>query len=171
MQPAPLGPAARRPYSQRPGNVRLPAALRYVSTAEPVAWRAMPYRGLAWVMDRFQGRRLDALNAWFFRTRFPSDIAEPLIAGGFWFRGGADALRSLVGQRFVPRLAAYEGPTLFLNGTWDLPFRLSARTFARAARRARRVRLAGATHLANLDRPAAFAEAVRRFARSLDQPD
>jgi len=46
-------------------------------------------------------------------------------------------------------------------------FRLAARTFAAVAVDARRVRLAGATHLANLDRPLAFSEAVRRFARSL----
>jgi pimeloyl-ACP methyl ester carboxylesterase len=152
--------------ARHPGLVR--GLVLSGSTAEPVAWRSMPYRGLAWVMERFEGRRLDALNAWFFRTRFPPDIAEPLIAGGFWFRGGADALRSLVGQSFVSRLAAYDGPTLFINGTWDLPFRLSARTFARAARRPRRVRLGGATHLANLDRPAAFDAAIRRFMVALD---
>lgn len=141
------------------------------STAEPVAWRSLPYRGLAWVMEHFAGRRLDALNAWFFRTRFPPDIAEPIVAGGFWYAGGAAALRSLVGRSFVPRLAAYDGPTLLLNGTWDLPFRLSARTFARAAQRPRRVRLAGATHLANLDRPLAFDAAIRRFMAALDEAE
>ena len=78
------------------------------------------------------------------------------------------ALRALVGQRFTPRLATYPGPTLFLNGTYDLPFRLSVRAFAGAARQPRRVRLAGATHLANLDRPAAFNAAVRSFVRSLE---
>ena len=137
------------------------------STAEPVAWRALPYRGLASVMERFAGERLDRLNRWFFRTRFPAATAEPIVAGGFWYAGGAAALRSLVGRSFVPALAAYDGPTLFLNGTWDLPFRLSATTFARAARQPRRVRLAGATHLANLDRPRAFDLAVRRFVASL----
>jgi pimeloyl-ACP methyl ester carboxylesterase len=138
------------------------------STAEPVAWRALPYRGLAWVMERFAGERLDQLNRWFFRTRFPAATAEPIVAGGFWYAGGARALRSLVGRSFVPALAAYDGPTLFLNGTWDLPFRLSATTFARAARRPRRVRLAGATHLANLDRPRAFDVAIRRFMVALE---
>jgi pimeloyl-ACP methyl ester carboxylesterase len=141
------------------------------STAEPVAWRSIPYRGLAVVMERFAGERLDALNRWFFRTRFPPEIAEPIVAGGFWYAGGATALRSLVGRSFVPRLAAYDGPTLLLNGTWDLPFRLSARTFARAARRPRRVRLGGATHLANLDRPRAFNAAVRRFMTALDEAE
>ena len=138
------------------------------ASAEPVAWRALPYRGLAWVMASVPVDRLDALNRWMFRSRYPAAISDPIVAAGFWYAGGAAALRALVGESFLPRLATYPGPTLFLNGTYDLPFRLSARTFARTARHPRRVRLAGATHLANLDRPAAFTLAVRRFARSLE---
>jgi len=140
------------------------------ATTEPVGVAATPYLALAWVMDRFDGPALDALNAWFFRTRFRPELAEPIIAGGFWSAGGAQALRAIVGQRFAPRLAAYPGPTLLVNGQWDLLFRLSAATFARAAQDARRVRLGGATHLANLDRPRAFSLAVRRFAEGLPEP-
>lgn len=138
------------------------------ATQEPIGIRSLPYRGLAVILDRFDGPALSRLNAWFFRTRYPASIAEPIVAGGFWSRGGATALRALFGQRFMPRLAAYQGPTLILNGQWDLLFRLSAGTFAAAAFDARRVRLAGALHLSNLDRPAAFNEAVRRFARSIE---
>ncbi len=138
------------------------------ASAEPVGVSSLPYRALAWGMAHFAGARLDRLNAWFFRTRYPPAIAEPIIAGGFWSSGGAQALRTLLGQRFAPRLAAYPGPTLILNGELDLLFRLSAATFAAAARDARRVRLAGAMHLANLDRPAAFSLAIREFARSLE---
>lgn len=137
------------------------------ATAEPVGARSLPYRALALALDRLDGPALVRLNAWFFRSRYPAAIAEPIVAGGFWSKGGASALRTLFGQRFVPRLAAYAGPTLILNGQWDLLFRLSAGTFAEAAADARRVRLSGALHLSNLDRPAAFNEAVRRFARSL----
>ena len=137
------------------------------ATAEPVGVRSLAYRALAVAMDRLDGPALERLNAWFFRARYPRSIAEPIVAAGFWSKGGAQALRTLFGQRFVPRLAAYPGPTLILNGEWDLLFRLSAGTFAAAARDARRVRLGGALHLTNLDRPAAFNEAVRRFARSL----
>ena len=90
-------------------------------------------------------------------------MAEPIVAGGFWSSGGAVALRTLFGERFLPRLAAYPGPTLILNGELDLLFRLSAPAFARAARSARRVVLPGALHLSNLDRPAAFSLAVRAF--------
>ena len=121
-------------------------------------------------MGAHDGPRLDALNRRFFRSRFPAAIAEPIVAGGFWSSGGAAALRALSGERFLPRLAGYPGPTLILNGALDLPFRLSAGAFAGAAQRPRRIRLAGATHLSNLDRPAAFNEAVRRFWRSLDPP-
>jgi pimeloyl-ACP methyl ester carboxylesterase len=137
------------------------------STAEPVGARALPYRALAEVLERFDGPALQRLNAWFFRARYPASIAEPIVAGGFWSNGGAHALRNLLGERFAPRLATYPGPTLILNGEWDLLFRLSAGSFAAAAQDARRVRLAGALHLSNLDKPDAFNAAVRRFARSL----
>jgi len=138
------------------------------ATAEPVGLLSIPYLTLAAVMDRVDDERLDRLNAWFFRYRFPPAIAEPIVAGGFWSSGGAAALRALVGERFIPRLAAYPGRTLILNGDLDFVFRPGAPAFAAAARDARRIRLAGASHLANLDRPAAFSEAVRRFARSLE---
>ena len=137
------------------------------ATAEPIGLRTMPYLGLARLMDGIDDVRLDRLNTWFFRARYPAAIAEPIVAGGFWSAGGVAALRALAGERFVPRLAAYPGATLILNGELDLPFRLFAATFAAAAQDARRVRLAGASHLANLDRPAAFSHAVRRFALSL----
>ena len=141
------------------------------ATAEPDAWRRPAVRALAWALGRFDGRRLDDLNAWFFRRRFPVEHAEPIIAGGFWSSGGAAALRAITGERFVPRLAAYPGPTLVLNGTWDVVFRLSAPTFSRAGRDVRRVRLAGAAHLANLERPEAYNAAVRAFLQGLGTAD
>ena len=137
------------------------------ATAEPVGIRSIPYRTLAVILDRFEGRALRRLNEWFFRTRYPASIADPIVAGGFWSDGGAHALRALFGERFVPRLASYPGPTLIVNGEWDLLFRLSAGTFAAAARDVRRVRLSRALHLSNLDQPAAFNAAVRDFAQSL----
>ena len=140
------------------------------ATAEPVGLFAVPYLALAWVMERFDGPALDAANRWFFRTRFAPAISEPIIAGGFWSAGGAQALRAIVGQRFAPRLAAYPGPTLIINGDLDVLFRLTAKRFARAARDPRRVRLRGATHLANLDRPRAFSFAIRRFVEDLQGP-
>lgn len=138
------------------------------ATVEPRGARSLPFRALAELLERFEGPALQRLNTWFFRIRYPASIAEPIVAGGFWSAGGAAGVRCLIGERFLPRLAAFPGPTLIINGEWDLLFRLSAGAFAAAARDARRVRLAGALHLSNLDRPAAFSEAVRRFVASLE---
>lgn len=153
-------------------GARHPALVRGLvlagATAEPVGATSLPYRILAEILERFEGPSLRALNTWFFRTRYPPEIAEPIVAGGFWSDGGAHALRTLLGQRFAPRLARYPGPTLILNGEWDLLFRMSAGRFAAAAKDAHRVRLPGALHLSNLDQPDAFNAAVRRFARSLE---
>jgi pimeloyl-ACP methyl ester carboxylesterase len=136
------------------------------ATAEPVGWWELPLRGVASLMDALGGPRLDRAQERYYRSRYPAEIAEPIIEGGFWMRGGADALRAVAGERFLPLLAAYPGRTLILNGEYDFVFRLAASRFAAAARDASRVRLRGAAHMANLDRPAAFNAAVRRFARS-----
>ena len=141
------------------------------ATAEPVGRLAAPYLALAWFMDRFDGPGLHAVNAWYFRNRFGPAIADPIVAGGFWSAGGAAALRALVGERFVPRLASYPGRTLILNGELDVLFRLTVDRFADAAHDASRVRLRGATHLANLDQPRAFSFAVRRFVEALPARD
>lgn len=151
--------------AREPGRIR--GLVLSGATAEPVGLRSLAYQALAAVMGHVDAARLHRLDARVFRLRYPPAIAEPIVAGGFWSAGGASALRALAGEPFLPRLAAYPGPTLILNGELDLLFRLSERRFAAAAQDARRLRLAGATHLANLDRPAAFSEAIRRFARSL----
>jgi pimeloyl-ACP methyl ester carboxylesterase len=140
------------------------------ATAEPVGPRSLLYRGLATIFDSVDEALLDLVNRWFFRARFPPEIAAPIEAGGFHFRGGAVAVRALVGERFRPRLARYPGRTLLLNGEFDLLFRLSARDFAEAAVDARRMTLPRATHLTNLDRPDLFTAAVRRFALEVDRP-
>jgi pimeloyl-ACP methyl ester carboxylesterase len=151
--------------AQRPELVR--GLVLSGATQEPIGVRARPYLALAWAIDRLGPRGMDRLNRWFFRTRYPAAIADPIIAGGFHSLGGSSALRALVGQRFAPRLAAYPGPVLILNGELDVLFRLGARQFVHGVRDVRRVRLAGAAHLANLDRPEAFSLAVRRFAEGL----
>jgi pimeloyl-ACP methyl ester carboxylesterase len=137
------------------------------TTAEPTGLRAIPYIALALLLRRVRLATLARINTWFFRVRYPPEIAEPIIAGGWGFRGGAVAVRSLVGEEFVPRLARYPGQTLIVNGQFDLLFRLSERQFARAAAASRRVMLPGATHLSNLDQPDRFSAAVRSFAARL----
>jgi len=137
------------------------------ATAEPSGARSLPYHALGWALSRPSEARLEAVNSWYFRRRYGPSIAEPIIAGGFGFRTGAEAVRAIIGERFRPRLASYPGRTLILNGEFDLLFRLSERSFAAVAVDPRRVLIRRATHLANLDQPEAFSAAIRRFARSL----
>lgn len=150
---------------------RQPALIRGLviagASADPEGLRSLPFRALAIAMARFGGPRMDGISAWFFRNRFPPEIAEPIVAGGFWSVAGARAMHTLYGRRFARELAAYPGPALILNGELDLFFRATAPGFAAAAGGPPRGRLAGALHLSNLDRPAAFNGAVRAFARSL----
>ncbi len=135
------------------------------ATAEPGGSRALLFRGLGWIFETLDERWLRRVNLWFFRWRYRPSIAEPIIAGGFYFRGGAVAVKALVGQRFRPSLARFTGPTLILNGEFDLLFRLSQRSFVDAATDARASIIPWATHLTNIDRPEIFTAAVRRFAR------
>jgi pimeloyl-ACP methyl ester carboxylesterase len=137
------------------------------ATAEPVGRRAVFYRGLATIFRIVPEPILDRVNRWFFGWRFPAAVADPILAEGFSFAGGAVAVDSLVGERFRPRLAAYPGPSLLINGEFDLFFRPSERSFAAAAVNARRVLIRRATHLTNLDQPEVFTAAIRRFARSV----
>jgi len=135
-------------------------------TAEPVGVRSVFYRGLALVLERLPKRALVAANRRYFARRYPPRIADPILAAGFSFDGGAVALRALVGERFQSRLEAYPGRILLINGQLDLFFRPRERSFARAAA-ADRVVIRRATHLANLDQPELFTTAIRRFARSV----
>lgn len=135
------------------------------ASAEPVGPRALAFRALGWIFATLDETWLRRLNVWFFRWRYRPAIAEPIIAGGFHFRGGAVAVRSLAGQRFRGRLARFPGPTLILNGEFDLFFRLSQRSFVDVAADGRAAVIPWATHLTNIDRPEVFTAAVRRFAR------
>ncbi len=137
------------------------------ATAEPIGVRSLAYRGLATIFRVVPEPVLDRVNRWFFGWRFPPEVGDPILADGFSFRGGAVAVRSLVGERFQPRLAAYPGPSLLLNGEYDFFFRPPERSFAEVAADPRRLVIRKATHLTNLDQPAAFSAAVLRFARSL----
>jgi pimeloyl-ACP methyl ester carboxylesterase len=140
------------------------------ATAEPHFPRSLLFRALI-ALYGMPGGWLQREQTWSFRRRYPAAISDPILAGGFWFRGGAAAIRSLLGESFRPRLAAYPGPTLLVNGSADLLFRLSARSFAASSSSARRVLIRGAGHRSNLDRPEAFTAAVRAFAREIAATD
>ena len=132
-------------------------------SAEPVGPVGALFRALAWGLDHAPQGPLDAANRGYFRMRYGRAVADPIIAGGFWATGGAEALRVLARTRFVERLARLWTPVLVINGALDPVFGPGGDPWAAACRRGRHVVLSRAMHLANLDRPGSFAELVAAF--------
>jgi pimeloyl-ACP methyl ester carboxylesterase len=137
------------------------------SSAEPSGPAVAAFRLFAWALGAAPQRPFDALNTWFFRLRYPPEIADPIIEGGYWSKAGAVAVGTLPRVRFRDRLLAFRGPILVINGDLDLVFRLGERSFLRGVPNVTRRILRWTTHLSPLDRPDAFARAVRRFEERL----
>lgn len=131
------------------------------STAEPTGRRAHPFRALALAYDRAHHLVFDRLSASFIRRRYPDGLGDLLVTSGFAYRGAAEALRSLAGEPFLPRIAAYPGTVVLVNGSRDLAMRPGERRFLARTRRGRLVTLPGAYHLSSLDRPAEFTAVIR----------
>ena len=131
------------------------------STAEPTGRRAHTFRALALAYDRAHHFVFDRLSASFIRRRYPNGLGDLLVTSGFAYRGAAEALRSLAGESFLPRIAAYPGTVVLVNGSRDVAMRPGERRFLARTRRGRLVTLPGAYHLSSLDRPAEFTAVIR----------
>jgi len=99
------------------------------------------------------------------------DSQVPPATNGWLFKGGTRAMVTALGETFIPRLAAYPGPSLLVNGEDDLLFRSGEAAFLAAARDGRLEVIPGCGHLVSEDQPAAFNAAVRRFATGVYAPD
>lgn len=137
------------------------------ATVEPRGWHTLPYHFVAAAMDELPEPTLNWISRTFFQLVYPPEKAEPLIAPGFFMRGASQGLREVFGKQFAPRLALYPGPVLLLNGALDLGFRMHEHRFLAAAQHGRLEVIPRAFHIANIDQPEAFSNAVRRFAESL----
>ncbi len=113
-------------------------------------------------------RWLTFINEINFRVRYGDELAREQLDAGFFFTAMQDALKQLRGNDFRRRLKAYPGPVLILNGERDTLFRITELTFLTAAQDARLQLIRDAGHVANLEEPAAYSRALRRFAQCLD---
>jgi pimeloyl-ACP methyl ester carboxylesterase len=134
---------------------------------EPSGWYNFPYRGMAFLLDKAPQKWTGWMSCKFFSFVYPDEIATLLTAPGFYARGGVQAFHELFERRFQPALAAYTGPVLLLNGARDLGFRLQERQFLAAAQNGRLEIIPKAFHIANLDQPEAFTQAIRGLAKSI----
>jgi pimeloyl-ACP methyl ester carboxylesterase len=132
-------------------------------SGESIGSRAVLFRTLVWTLERLPRPVLRALNVAFFRLRYRPSIAEPIIEGGFWWDGGGQAVRSLVGRQYLERLGRLWTPVLVINGALDPVFGPGGEPWAATCRRGRNVVIPWAMHLSSLDRPRAFSRHVARF--------
>jgi pimeloyl-ACP methyl ester carboxylesterase len=136
-------------------------------SAEPSGPGALPFLALAWLLERTPARALQAANRWYFRFRYPARVAEPIVEGGFWWRGGAQALRALAAGRFMDRAAWLWTPILVVNGALDPVFGPGGDTLAASCRSGRHSVVRRAMHLVPLDRPRTFSRLVAQFANEV----
>ncbi|HEV2298019.1 MAG TPA: alpha/beta hydrolase [Candidatus Acidoferrales bacterium] len=137
------------------------------ASVEPSGWYNFPYRGMAWALEKMPENWTSWMSCKFFEFVYGDERARLLTDPGFYARGGVQAFHELFEKRFRPAVAAYTGPVLFLNGARDLGFRLQERKFLAAAPNGRLQTIPRAFHIANLDQPETFTEAVRSFAKSI----
>jgi pimeloyl-ACP methyl ester carboxylesterase len=129
--------------------------------------RTWPFRLAARLLPLLPERRLARWNDLLLRRLYPAELVEPQIAAGYGFAAIPASWRAVLDRDHARELRAYPGPVLILNGERDRLFRTDERRFLRACRNPQLRVLPGASHLCNLDQPAAFNAAIREFAESV----
>ncbi|MFE1288332.1 alpha/beta fold hydrolase [Streptomyces sp. NPDC058751] len=129
--------------------------------------RAVPYRWAARLVPHLPAERLTRWNDRLLRRLYPPEVVEATIRAGYAFHTLPRAWGELLGRFDADAMRHVGAPVLILNGEKDTVFRAGEADFARAHPDARVELVPRARHLANFDAPDAFADAVRRFARTL----
>ncbi|HET9681693.1 MAG TPA: alpha/beta fold hydrolase [Candidatus Limnocylindrales bacterium] len=136
------------------------------ASAEPTGFARLAYLWYGWSLRLLPTRLARAVAIGLFRRAYGHPVAAA-IGRSYDARTGGRAVCHLAGQAFRPRLRAYGGPILILNGELDAWFRIGERAFVAGIADLRVVRIAGASHLSNLDQPDRFSAEVAAFERSL----
>jgi pimeloyl-ACP methyl ester carboxylesterase len=121
--------------------------------------------GAIWVSPKWLLRRS---NSNFLRRDYPA-WAEGMVDAGYSWRGYADALAAATRIDWAQYPAGYDSPVLILNGEHDKPHVKGATQLQSRFRDCRVEVIMGAGHLANLDRPKEYSQAVRGFASIVSQ--
>jgi len=129
-------------------------------------WRGAAFRvfgAVLTVLLPVVGQRATKRYADSLRKNLDPGLAEAIIGGGLSPRAGAQVFRRLPGRDYARTLAAYPGPIVVVNGEDDTSNRKSQGRFLELIPGAEMMQVAGAGHAVPLDRPEAFARAVRRL--------
>ena len=146
---------------------RLDGLVLIGSAAVPVGLGAAFYRGVATATRRAGVPRMTKVNDRVLRRLYPTELIEPILAGGYFFEPTPAAWREVMTRCRPSMLRDVTCPVLVSGGQFD-QLAFEARRFARAAPRGRVELVPGAGHLVGLDQPVRLAELLRRFARSVE---
>jgi pimeloyl-ACP methyl ester carboxylesterase len=160
-----LGGYAAMAYAAQRGS-RLSGLVLAGCSTTPVGPGAAVYRWVAKVTDRLGETHMTRLNDRVLRRLYAADLIDPVIAGGYFFTPTAAAWQEVMDTCRPSMLWGVTCPVLLLNGQYD-QFRFGAKEFLRACPGARVELIPHASHLSNLDQPQAFADALLRFADSV----
>lgn len=133
---------------------------------------SVDYGGLLGIAARVNATALKLMTQERFETMqerrlrrvYPDAVVDSIAEAGFSLNGGIGSLRQAAARDFSPMLRRYPGPVLILNGENDGLSRKGEAGLASAVNAECRA-VPGAGHICNLDRPDAFTEEVRRFAK------
>jgi pimeloyl-ACP methyl ester carboxylesterase len=162
-----LGGYAAMAYAAQHGDTLSGLVLAGCS-ATPTGPGAAVYRGVASLTDRLGAERMARVNDRVLRRLYAPGLIEPVIAGGYYFEPTPAAWRAVMDHCRPSMLSGLTCPVLLLNGQYD-QFRFGVRSYLAACPTARAEVIPRASHLSNLDQPGAFADALLRFADSVQR--
>ena len=138
------------------------AVLAASCSVQPRGLPLRAYQGAAHVFAQLpdEGRAVNDLAArWVLGPDAAADLNEDVA-----FEVMVPALRAMAAVHPLEDLARIEVPVWLVNGTWD-HFRLEERTFLRAVRFGRLVRIPRAGHIITAHQPELFARVLTQLAR------
>ena len=136
------------------------------AAAVPRGAGALAYRAIAVLTERAGPDRMTRVNDRVLGRLYPSDLVEPVVAGGYWFGPTRAAWRDVMSRCGPHQLREVTCPVLVAGGQYD-QLMLDARRYARAAPHGRVVRIPGAGHFAGFDRPDEVTALLAEFARGV----
>lgn len=146
---------------------RLDGLVLIGSAAVPVGLGAAVYRGIATLTERAGPDRMTRVNDRVLRRLYSPELIDAVIADGYFFDPTAAAWAEVMARCRPAMLRRVRCPVLVTGGQFD-QLAVQARLFARAAPRGRVQLVPRAGHLVGFDQPAALAELLRSFARSVE---
>jgi pimeloyl-ACP methyl ester carboxylesterase len=145
---------------------RLDGLVLLGAAARPRGAGAAAYRGVAVLTERAGPDRMTRVNDRVLGRLYPSDLVEPVVAGGYWFAPTRAAWRDVMARCGPHQLREVSCPVLIAGGQYD-QLMLDARRYARTALHGRVVRIPGAGHFAGFDRPDEVTALLVEFVRGV----